>query len=124
MWAAIWDCSRGAGTPDKASRKCTSARKATRIVGPWFLHPFARLGLPLHYIVLRPSLDTAIERCRCRGGETLANPEIISALHQQFSMLGEFEKHVIETAGHSLEDTLETIQAGLDSSHFRLGAAA
>ena len=94
------------------------------IVGPWFIDPFGKLGVPLHYIVLRPALDTAIERCRCRGGETLADPETISALHQQFSMLGEFEKYVIETAGHSLDDTLAAVQTGLVSGRFRLGTTA
>lgn len=36
------------------------------IVGPWFIHPFRGLGLPLHYIVLRPALDgtRADERTR------------------------------------------------------------
>jgi len=30
-WAAIWDCSRDGETPDRASRRCTSARKAIPI---------------------------------------------------------------------------------------------
>jgi hypothetical protein len=94
------------------------------IVGPWFIHPFGRLGLPLHYIILRPALDTAIERCRYRGGDTLADPETISALHRQFSMLGEFEKYVIETAGYSLDETLAAVQAGLVNGRFRLVTTA
>lgn len=92
------------------------------IVGPWFIHPFRKLTQPLHYIILRPALDAAIERCRLRGGDTLANPETIGDLHKQFSMLGEFENHVIETAGHSPEDTLAAVHAGLVSGSFRLGA--
>jgi len=92
------------------------------IVGPWFIHPFKRLRQPLHYIVLRPALDAAIERCRLRGGDTLADPEPISALHKQFSMLGEFENHVIETGGHNPEDTLAAVHSGLVSGRFRLDA--
>src|SRR6516225_9625685 len=76
------------------------------IVGPWFIHPFMRLKQPLHYIVLRPALEAAIERCRLRSDGTLTDPEPISALHKQFSMLGEFENHVIQTIGHSPGDTL------------------
>ena len=92
------------------------------IVGPWFIHPFRRLKQPLHYIVLRPALDAAIERCRLRGGDTLADPGPISALYQQFSRLGEFENHVIETVGHSPHDTLAAVHAGLVSGRFRAGA--
>lgn len=42
------------------------------IVGPWFLSPFRALPEPVHYIILRPVLDVAIERCRLRGGDTLS----------------------------------------------------
>jgi hypothetical protein len=94
------------------------------IVGPWFIHPFRKLDAPLHYMVLRPALDAAIERCRLRGGDTLSDPKPISALHRQFSTLGEFENHVIETAGHSPDDTLAAVQAGLVSGRFRLAAIA
>jgi hypothetical protein len=62
------------------------------IVGPWFIRPFKRLKQPLHYIVLRPTLEAALERCRLRGDDTLTDPEPISALHRQFSMLGEFTR--------------------------------
>ena len=92
------------------------------IVGPWFIHPFKTLKQPLHYIILRPALDAAIEHCRLRGGDTLTDPQPISELHKQFSMLGEFENHVIETAGHSPEDTLAAVRAGLASGSFRLAA--
>jgi len=94
------------------------------IVGPWFIHPFRGLKAPLHYIVLRPALEAAIERCHFRGGDTLSDPEPIRALHKQFSTLGEFENHVIETAGHSPDDTLAAVRAGLVSGRFRLAASA
>jgi broad-specificity NMP kinase len=92
------------------------------IVGPWFIHPFRRLKQPLHYIVLRPALEAAIERCRLRGGDTLTDPEPISALHKQFSLLDEFENYVISTFGRSPEETLAAVHAGLMSGRFRLGA--
>lgn len=65
------------------------------IIGPWFLSPFQRLQVPIHYVVLRPPLDTAIRRCRRRGGETLADPAAITLLHQQFDGLGSLETHVL-----------------------------
>jgi hypothetical protein len=90
------------------------------IVGPWFLHLFKKVTRPLHYIVLRPPLAVAIERCRLRGGDTLSDPVPISALHTRFSMLGELEEHVIDTAGHSPEDTLAGVRTGLQGGRFLL----
>lgn len=93
------------------------------IVGPWFLHPFQRLKQPLHYIVLLPALEAAIERCRLRGGDTLADPKPIRSLHQQLSMLGDLEKHVIETTGQTPDHTLAAIRGALLSGRFRLDAS-
>jgi len=92
------------------------------IVGPLVRSPiYEAEASPIHYIVLRPALEAAIERCRLRGDDTLIDPEPISALHKQFSMLGEFENHVIQTVGHSPDDTLAAVHAGLLSGRFRLG---
>lgn len=88
-------------------------------LGPWFIHPFEKAETALHYIVLRPSFDAAIERCRSRSGDTLTDPEVITALHKQFSMLGDFENHVIETVGHSPDDTLAAVRAALVSGQER-----
>ncbi|WP_011580112.1 MULTISPECIES: ATP-binding protein [Chelativorans] len=90
------------------------------IIGPWFLEPFKGLDVPLHYAVLRPPLETAIRRCRDRGGETLTDPEAITALHQQFSSLGELERHVLSTAGLDREQMLEEVIAALQRGAFRL----
>jgi gluconate kinase len=93
------------------------------IIGPWFLDPFRSLSIPLHYIVLRPVLSDAIERCQQRGGDTLTDPGPISALHNQFSALDELEQHVIETAGQNRVETLEAVRAALVTDTFRLQKA-
>jgi hypothetical protein len=90
------------------------------IIGPWFLEPFRASTVPLHYIVLRPLLDEAIERCRLRGGNTLTDPGPISALHQQFSSLDELENHAIDTAGLDPAQTLGAIKAALSDSRLYL----
>jgi tRNA uridine 5-carbamoylmethylation protein Kti12 len=90
------------------------------IVGLWFIHFFTGLRLTVHYIVLRPALEAAMERCQFRGGETLADPEVIRGLHNQFSRLNEFENHVIETVGQTPDETLAAVQGGLVSGRFRL----
>lgn len=90
------------------------------IIGPWFLHAFGQLHRPVHYVVLRPPLDLAIERCRLRGGDTLTDPEAISSLHEQFAALGELESHVIDTTGHDRGDTVAAVRSALAGGRLRL----
>jgi len=90
------------------------------IVGPWFLPPFRALAVPLHYVVLRPPLEVAIERCRQRGGATLSDPGPIGDLHRQFADLGELEPHALRTDGKSRGDTLAAVAAAVESGRFRL----
>ncbi len=92
------------------------------IIGPWFLEPFRTLAAPLHYVVLRPSLDEAIRRCRERGGNTLTDPGPIAELHRQLSALGPLEPHVLATEGLSRSQTLAAVRAAVESSAFRLHA--
>lgn len=90
------------------------------IVGPWFLEAFRRINIPIHYIVLRPSLNSAIERCRIRGGDTLSDPEHITALHQQFSILGSLERHVLLTENDDRKTLLSRVTSALGSGSYLL----
>jgi hypothetical protein len=90
------------------------------IVGPWFLAPFRALSAPLHYVILRPSLDTALERVRHRGGAAPLASGPIRSLYQQFSKLNELEHHVIDTTSHSTAETQEAILAAVEGGRFRL----
>lgn len=88
------------------------------IIGPWFLDPFRRLGVPVHYIVLRPNLAEAIQRCRDRGGVALSDPATITALHAQFADMGELARHVLATTGQSRDETrAAVVQAIRDGTH-------
>lgn len=90
------------------------------IVGPWFLDAFRAVKLPIHYIVLRPSLAVAIERCRDRGGDQLSDPEPIAALHQHFSRLGALERHALPTENGDPERLSLRVVTALDSGVYRL----
>lgn len=90
------------------------------IVGPWFLEPFRSIPVPLHYVVLRPPLEAAIQRCKERGGDTLTDPEPITALHQQFSSLGPLERHALPTEGYDRAETLSQVIRAVQSGTFRL----
>lgn len=90
------------------------------IIGPWFLEPFRALCVPLHYVVLRPPLAAAIERCHRRGGDTLTDPEAITALHGQFAALGELERHVLDIGNCTPQETLSAVTQSVRSGAFRL----
>ncbi|MHC8943229.1 ATP-binding protein [Advenella incenata] len=90
------------------------------IIGPWFLPSFQTIATPVHYIVLRPSLALSIARCQQRGNDTLTDPEPIAALHQQFSLLGELEHHVLSIDDKTRQETLEMIISAMQTGKFRL----
>lgn len=91
------------------------------IIGPWFLGPFMALAVPVHYIVLRPPLAIAVERCRRRGGDTLSDADTIAALYEQLSSLGDLERHVMPTESDATpQDTLEAVIAAVSRGRFRL----
>jgi len=92
------------------------------IIGPWFLPPFRAVTVPLHYVVLRPALDVAIQRCQERGGDTLTDPEPITALYQQLAALAELERHVLRTDGDSPQETLKKVIEAVRSGAFRLSS--
>lgn len=91
------------------------------IVGPWFLPTFRALSVPLHYVVLRPPLEIAIQRCGERGGDTLTDPAVIADLHRQMSSLGELERHVLVTDELDREALLDRVIAATRSGAYRLG---
>ncbi|MBN9065303.1 MAG: AAA family ATPase [Rhizobiales bacterium] len=92
------------------------------IIGPWFLAPFKTLQVPVRYVVLRPPLDVAIDRCRRRGGDTLTDLSTIAELHRQFSSLGDLEGHTLPVGGHTKEMTAEAVIGALERPEFILVA--
>lgn len=87
------------------------------IVGPWFLDPFrtasTTVGIPLHYVVLRPDERTVLARATTRAQGALTDPEPIRSLYRQFADLGQLEKYVLDsgslTAGETTSAVLERI---------------
>ncbi len=92
------------------------------IIGPWFLSLFEPLSPAIRYVVLRPRLEESIERCRLRGGDTLTDPEAITALYRQFAGLGDLERHVVDTAGHNPAATAAAVATALRQERFLLTA--
>jgi len=84
------------------------------IVGPWFLEPFTiaarRASLRLHYLVLRPSVDSVLARVEGRSPGELGDIAVITDLHGQFAELGDLESHVLDTTALRLDETVDRVR--------------
>lgn len=92
------------------------------VIRPWALPDFAALSVPLHYIVLRTSVEEAVARCQARGGDSLTDPAVVAALHAEFVDLGAHENHALTVGGLNRADTMDVLQAALASGRYRLNA--
>jgi len=90
------------------------------VVRPWWLPAFTALGVPLHYVVLRTSVEQAVARCQARGGDSLTDPLVVADLHAQFVDLGEYERHVVPADGLDRDGTLAAVIGALNSGLFGL----
>lgn len=80
------------------------------VLGPWHLEPFLeRLGLPCGYVVLRPDLQTTIDRGTGRGPGSLIDDEPIRFMWEQFAELGEHEQHVVDTTDIDAESSVDAV---------------
>lgn len=90
------------------------------IIGPWFLQPFKAIDVALHYVILRPPLEVAIQRCKMRGSNTLTDSNVIAQLYRQLSSLGPYEKYVLESEKLTTEKLLNHLIPAVQSGKFRL----
>lgn len=102
------------------------------IVGPWHLPVVTAVlderGIELDYVVLRPDLATCLGRALGRAAETPrvpGHPPLtvsgpIRHLWSQFSDLGTYEAHVIDTANGTAETAADTIGTRLAAGELRV----
>jgi adenylate kinase family enzyme len=94
------------------------------ILGPWLLAPFQaacrRAQITLSYVVLRPSLDIALERATGRAGRHLTKTEPIIGLYGAFAELGTLESHVVDSSTQTVGETVECLRVGLRQRRFTL----
>jgi len=90
------------------------------VVRPWWIPAFEATGRPVHYIVLRTSVEDVVARCLARGGDSLTDPAVVTDLHDQFADLGVYERHVLPTDGLDPEATIEAVIAALERGDYRL----
>jgi adenylate kinase family enzyme len=94
------------------------------IVGPWFIDLFRAAAkeraVALSYVILRPDQQTTLTRATGRTGDALTDPAPIRALHDQFSDLGSYEAHVLDSGELTAEATAERVLAGVSRGAYLL----
>ncbi|MGI6216979.1 MAG: AAA family ATPase [Coriobacteriales bacterium] len=89
------------------------------IIGPWFLEPWRSLvqeHYEVHYIVLRASKEETLKRATGRSKlDRRTNTELVETMWEQFSDLGIYESHVIDTTARSIEDTVSAVREKIAS---------
>lgn len=96
------------------------------VVGPWMLDHFRAGATPqsapsVHYVVLRPERGTTLTRARARTAPTALTDEgPILTMWDQFSDLGEFESHVLDTSQESEARSARRVAEAVEDGRFRL----
>jgi chloramphenicol 3-O-phosphotransferase len=93
------------------------------IVGPWFLESFAAPyraeGRPLHYVVLRVQLATALRRLAERGDGSIAT-DPAEQVHSQLGELGDRESHAIQVDGLDPHAVAARVESAVASGSARV----
>jgi predicted kinase len=107
---------------------------ADGVVGPWLLEPWLKLArdpppsrrtggtIAIHYVVLRPSEEVTVARVAGRKvSVALKDGDVARALWRQFSDLGAYESHALDTTGEDLPAIIARLKSLIASDRFRLG---
>jgi hypothetical protein len=99
------------------------------IVGPWFFDPWLRVAesysLDLRYVALLPDEAVTVARATARTTPGAMTDEgVVRTMWGHFQTYAPAEGHVLDTTGHSVDETLATIRDGLAAGRFVLKAPA
>ena len=96
------------------------------IIGPWFLPPYRKAAAEgewrMSYVVLRPDLDTTLDRARRRADTELKDIDAITGLYGAFANLDDLENHVIDTTHLDAAQTAAAVREAVASGNYLLSA--
>ncbi len=91
------------------------------IIGSWFLERVRiAMDVPLHYVVLRPDIRTALARAQQRVSDSLKDAGPIRNLHEQFADLSDLEAPAIDTTAQSVAVTLKAVREAIATGKVRI----
>jgi chloramphenicol 3-O-phosphotransferase len=98
------------------------------VFGPWLLPLLAKelqpASMAVDYIVLRATLEDALERVARADRAAPEMDGIVRTMHAQFEDLGPLEGHDVDTHGRTLDEVVGEIARRLPSGDFRLDLSA
>jgi cytidylate kinase len=92
------------------------------IIGPWFLDTFvpAAGGMPVHYLIVRPTAEIAMDRAIAREAPALVDPEPIAHMYEAFESHDGYARHVLDTSDHTVDETVSLVLARVEEGALRL----
>lgn len=95
------------------------------IVGRWFFDPWLGVarehGIDLRYVLLRPDLETTMARGTARTSRgAMTNPAVIGQMWKAFHDFEVNPDHVVDTTGHTADETVALVAEGLRAGRFKL----
>jgi cytidylate kinase len=91
------------------------------IIGPWFMERWLSHvpgDVPVHYVVLRPSEDVALQRAIRRSGSAdLVDARPVAFMHQVFVERGGFGKHILDTSAQTAEESAVDVISLVSEGH-------
>ena len=92
------------------------------VVGPWFLPTFVSelrgRFAPVHYVILRAGLEDTVKRASSRPAP--GDEGVVRHMHGEFSDLGPFERHAVDSTDRTEDDTLDEIERRWSAGEFLL----
>jgi adenylate kinase family enzyme len=94
------------------------------VVGPWMLDHYRQAaqehpGVALHYVVLRPSRTVSLARAQQRSTpDALVDEAPFLSLYDQFTHLGDYENHVLDTTEQTAAETVKAVTSAITNPHF------
>ncbi len=99
-------------------------------IGPWFMDLVtserAYVNAPVVYVVLRPTLEDCLARCRDRQSDprhagALSDEVVVREMYRSYSNLASRERHVVDPRGLTAEETASLVVGELGSPRLALG---
>jgi hypothetical protein len=93
------------------------------IIGPWFLDPWRAASgtVPVHYVVLMPDADANVARFAGRKDHPLQEEAVVRQMWAAFDAhRAGFERHMLDTSGQRIKESLAALRSGLAEGRFRL----
>jgi tRNA uridine 5-carbamoylmethylation protein Kti12 len=93
------------------------------VIGPWFLGPWraAAADVPVDYAILLPSEPAILARFAARADHPLQEEAVVPKMWAEFDAHRDrFGRHILDTSGQTVAQSLEALRAGLSEGRFRL----